>query len=103
MGELNQATPYALNVDTTGVIGKTTAITIEKISSRDKFQAAETVLVAAATRSTFTDTAGLRIDRIIIRIHPPTLGVAELEVVQGSLSFKQTANGDIDLVFTLIA
>jgi hypothetical protein len=80
MGELNQATSYALNVDASGIIGKTTAITIEKINSRDKLQAAETFLVGALTRSTFTDTAGLRIDRIIIRIHPPTFGVAELEV-----------------------
>jgi hypothetical protein len=71
MGELKHATPYAIIVDAGAVVSKFTMLTIEKINTRDKFQAVETFLVNAQSRATFNDTAEARIDRLIIRAHPP--------------------------------
>jgi hypothetical protein len=102
MGELKQATAYNILVDAASVTAQNTAITIVKINKRDRVQSAETYAVAPGARQTITDTAGLRIDRIIIQFHPPGGGAPQVEVTQGSSIFRQTCNGDTDLVFEAI-
>ena len=107
MGELRQAVAYNVVVDCGGITAKKTALTIIKINRRDKVQAAETYTVDPGARQTVTDTAGLRIDRVVLQIHPPQLSTAEVTVQQdlgggNSSSFRLTCNADSDLVFDTI-
>jgi len=107
MGELRQAVAYNIAVDASGVADKKVAITIEKINRRDKVQAAETYSVDARANQTIPDTAGQRIDRVIISVHVPAGATAEVVVSQtnanGTVStFRQTCAGDTDLVFDTV-
>jgi hypothetical protein len=97
---LKQAVEYDINVDTSGA-GKV-AVTILKINKRDRLAAAEQHTVQAGTQTTLKDTAGLRIDRVIVHVHPAGNGTVAVEVKQGAISFSQSCVGDTDIVFETV-
>ncbi len=101
MGELKQATAYAINVDNAQSSGKT-AIVILKINRREKFAAAETHAVAAAVRVTLGDTCGPRIDQVIIQFRLSRGARVNLEILQGLQSFPITIEADADFMFDVV-
>jgi hypothetical protein len=94
---IERGIPYEINVDASAA-GRV-AITILKVNKRDRLAAAEQFSVPAGLRTTLTDVAGARIDRIIMAVHPEGNTQVSIEITQGAMSFAQTCNGDTDIVF----
>jgi hypothetical protein len=95
---IHRGVPYDINVDAT--IGNTTAITILKIDKKDRIAAAEHHTVPGAALTTLTDTAGPKIDRLIVAVHPAGDSTVTVEIRQPpGTSFTQTCDGDTDIVF----
>jgi hypothetical protein len=97
---LKQGVEYDINVDASGA--GAVAITILKINKRDRLAAAEQHTVVSGARTTVKDTAGLRIDRVIIHVHPAGNNTVSVEVKQGAVAFSQTCTGDTDIVFDTV-
>jgi hypothetical protein len=97
---LKQTIPYEMNFDNN--TGGKIAITIFKIDNHDRIAAAELLSVDAGARTTLTDTAGSRIERIILSVRPLPGNTAGVEIRQGTVSFPQSLLGDTDIVFDTV-
>jgi hypothetical protein len=97
---IERGVPYDINVDATGA--GTVAITLLKVNRRDRFAAAEQLFVDAGEATTLTDTAGTRIDRVIVAVHPAGNATIAVEIRQGAVAFSQSCVGDTDIVFDTV-
>jgi hypothetical protein len=97
---IERGVPYDINVDATAA--GAVAITILKVNKRDRFAAAEQLLADAGEATTLTDTAGPRIDRVIVAVHPAGNATVAVEIRQGAVAFSQSCVGDTDIVFDTV-
>jgi len=99
-GVLKQAVAFTVDVDNTGNPSTKVAVTILKINRRDKINSADHMTVAGGQLQQITDTAGPRIERVLIFVNPADGTAAPVTVNQSTLgAFNDPGDRDTCLVF----
>lgn len=102
-GTLKWGTPALVEVTASGGNAGGTSVTIAKVVKQDRYTDVDAITAAPGAVGTANVSITNAVQRLIVSIHPPIGGTAQLRVSQGGGNqFEDQINGDIEFVYDLV-